>query len=806
MGSSRAFANRRLVVCAAIPTVLFSAACCAAEYKPPEKAAALDALKLVIAEASRLEQKVEVWVPLFGNLQRAKLLKADEKSVTVAVQGNPMDFPWQEFPSDRIAGMARSCLQENAKHALALADYYLACGQAEKADEALTLAAQWDAALGATLADRMKCLEALRTAKPPEPKGNGSAASGVPRLPSPSSPTAAGPVPAHASSTGPDYLKVKDLTPVKALETPKHSPLVLVRDGVAQAKVYVAEAKPRKNVEVLVQELVESVKLASGATLEVIRHSPAPPPSGGVPLIVIGDCEASRALGIDAARIPVEGYEVLTTPDRVFLVGSTIPIPDLGGWPPSYGNDGTAWAVADFLERFVNVRWYWPVSVGGRSVPEARTLTISPAHYTDEPVFRKREYFPGDGFSKKDGGWSPLWYDNKAAVPTERAIPAGVEKVDMTVCLAGLRQGFSWPYLIKVHDPQQIWKNQKLIDHHPDMFSKGKDGKPCFSMLCYSSPKTFDFLIAGCESVWDRKKEAMAPWDNHYVTWVTGTSATVSPFDMPLDCSCPDCQAVLTEKGGGPSKLMCLFVKKMCEEVKRRWPDKKVMFLPYWNYTWPADGVQFPDNLEIQLCTSTTGLPRNPQGLDKGLEWKISAWNKITHDKIQTWEYTGATNRTYALYQFPHTLKEYYTRNRALLAGSFINGGCLNDWAVYSITHHCWMKILWNPDVDVDAVMDVFCERMFGKASKLAREFLRIECDRYEKSNAAPGTGDGRENTGGIRSMFPTKVVAEMTQLWQAARQELKDDPVALQRFEHFTWTFEHFLKGYENSNGSKAK
>ena len=34
-----------------------------------------------------------------------------------------------------------------------------------------------------------------------------------------------------------------------------------------------------------------------------------------------------------------------------------------------------------------------------------------------------------------------------------------------------------------------------------------------------------------------------------------------------------------------------------------------------------------------------------------------------------------------------------------------------------------------------------------------------------------------------------------MTRLWQQARQELRDDPVALQRLEYWTWTFENFLK-----------
>ena len=55
---------------------------------------------------------------------------------------------------------------------------------------------------------------------------------------------------------------------------------------------------------------------------------------------------------------------------------------------------------------------------------------------------------------------------------------------------------------------------------------------------------------------------------------------------------------------------MGVFVKKMCEEVKKRWPDKRVIYLPYWNYTNCPEGLECPHNLEIQMCTMAFGLMR----------------------------------------------------------------------------------------------------------------------------------------------------------------------------------------------------
>ena len=112
---------------------------------------------------------------------------------------------------------------------------------------------------------------------------------------------------------------------------------------------------------------------------------------------------------------------------------------------------------------------------------------------------------------------------------------------------------------------------------------------------------------------------------------------------------------------------------------------------------------------------------------------------------------------------------------------------------------YCWMKLLWNPDLDVDAVMDVFCKRMFAKAAVPMREYLRLGCDGFEGKMVQTAFGDGRENIAGMRALLP---VHKMKELREQARQMLHDDPVALQRLEYFTWTFDAFSGG-NGGNGS---
>ena len=140
-------------------------------------------------------------------------------------------------------------------------------------------------------------------------------------------------------------LKPRDLTPVTWMEAPAHQPVDLVRDGRAQVVAFVADRNPSANLKRLVDELVEVVRLGTGATLERVDH----PPLADRPAIVIGDCDETRQAGIDAGQIPVEGFVVKTAANRVYLVGSTASLSSNAGISDAYSNEGTAWAVAGVI-------------------------------------------------------------------------------------------------------------------------------------------------------------------------------------------------------------------------------------------------------------------------------------------------------------------------------------------------------------------------------------------------------------------------------------------------------------------------
>lgn len=573
-----------------------------------------------------------------------------------------------------------------------------------------------------------------------------------------------------------------DLTPVTFLEPVAHAPVSLVQDGKPVAVVYVAATAPSTNLTILVNELVEDIQLTTGARLEVV----ASPPAATRSAIVIGDCEESRKAGIDAAAIPVEGFVVRTAPNRVFLVGSIQPLPITDTRKPGRGcaNDGTAWAVSDFLERSVGVRWYWPIAAGGRSVVQQASLQVPPTHYRDQPVFRKREFSNTVGYRRTS------WKANRkpgAAMLPDALLAPGTEVIATQPMLAGLRAGSSVPYIIQVHEPQKF--STQTQTEHPDMFQLRQDGTRSPAMLCYSSTNTLAYLLQGCEDAWDHGKRA---------SWVTATCVTVSPGDEPVGCYCEGC-AVFRNPAGGTygtaSKVMCRFVQKLCQEVKRRWPDKKVLYLPYWNYTDCDETLDYPGNLEIQMCTMAFGIMRQPD-VRRGMERQLRAWSRKVGGPITTWEYSHRVPEwTCAPVQYPHLVQDYYRTNRDILSGSFLNGRWIGEWSVAAPTDYCWFKVLWNPEVDIEAILDGLCARMFGKAAATSRELLRLQCDRWEKAPWRDGLGDaGKIRPKIYTDMWPPAVVAKMSELRDRARAEMAGDALSEQRFGYWTWTFDLFL------------
>ena len=99
--------------------------------------------------------------------------------------------------------------------------------------------------------------------------------------------------------------------------------------------------------------------------------------------------------------------------------------------------------------------------------------------------------------------------------------------------------------------------------------------------------------------------------------------------------------------------------------------------------------------------------------------------------------------------------------NRGKTVGTFING-TTDHWPRQHLSLYCWLKVLWNPDFDVDTAIDEYCRRMYGPAADSMRQLVALQIDGWEKSRL-PG---GRLSAKGIHEYcFPRKQVLRMEAL-----------------------------------------
>jgi hypothetical protein len=532
-------------------------------------------------------------------------------------------------------------------------------------------------------------------------------------------------------------LNARDLNPVTLRAAPAQPPVVLVEKGQAHAMIWNAAGGDAREIQ-------RSIKEATGAELPI--------ESGTLrtPAIVIGDCELAKQHGLDSSTLPAEGFIIKTAPGVVFIVGN---------------GQGLQWGCYEFCERFVGVRWYWPTDLG-RSVPRADTLSVPPVWLEDAPVFRKREMWPPTSNSWNGTG-TPL-----------------------TPVQTFLRGGNSWPVNLRVHQPD--WSRvDDYVQHRPEVFQLRSDGTRDTSMICYGNPRTLATYLENLERACSGQQPAYVPVD--------GSAITVSPNDAEIACHCPDCRRLWNESGGqygSASKILATFVVNLGREVKKRWPDKTIIFLPYLNYTLAPDGIPFPDNVEVQIC----GMPgmamyKEPSVLADE-QANVEKWVKLSGRKIQNWHYScWPENRTSAVFQYPHVVKAYYQQNRDRTIGTFINGET-DHWPRQNITLYCWLKVLWNPEFDIDAATAEFCERMFGPVATTMREVLHLQMAGWEESRWP----SSRLSAKAIHeTSYPRLTVLRLAELLDRARTEAAADGLALQRVEYYAAPFAAFFEDSKN-------
>lgn len=532
----------------------------------------------------------------------------------------------------------------------------------------------------------------------------------------------------------------------------------LVRDGVPVASIVVAK-QPTRSAQLAAVELQYHIQKITGARLPIVADDQSPKGSQ----ILVGESAATQLLNLRNDDFSPQEYLIKFLPDAIILMGrdandrGTLDYAEVTTFPNFFHEQGTCYAVYDFLERHAQVRWYLPTELG-ECCPTAKTLQVSGEEVRRSPAMKYRMAssfgtFPAD-----------LCGDT---VPLENPPPHLPAREQHLFRLRHRLGGM--PYsanhsLYGYYD--RFWKEgdaepgPTFEQFHPEYFAQGYQGKP--PQMCYTNPDLVRQVIQDARDYFDGKGLKTG-------SHAQGDFFPIVPMDNSQFCKCDKCAERLLEKatrGDGHfsndrvSNYFFAFVNEVAREVKKSHPQKYISALAYNYFVYPPTEFKLESNVSIQLCLVARNIYcRETQRNDRAI---LDAWTGESVDRPKLlWLYycfpSLVATRPLFLFSgdlppfrcfppfFAHTIVEQMEAYRkAGISGMMYEPSYIahNQQSVLldQLEFYVTWKLADDPTLDGNALIDEFFTRYYGSAAAPMKAFYELVEQTYANPANYPKT------------------------------------------------------------------
>jgi hypothetical protein len=335
---------------------------------------------------------------------------------------------------------------------------------------------------------------------------------------------------------------------------------------------------------------------------------------------------------------------------------------------------GCIYGVVDLLEKQLGCRMYAP---GFEVVPKTATVKIPAMEVRDQPVNEYRNAYGKFADNEDYRDW---------------------QRINV------VQDVFADGYYVHTFNRLIPW--QEYYTSHPEYFAL-MNGKRIPDQPCLTNPEVLKIALA--------KLEADIPLQPDKQLW------SVSQNDNFSYCQCDDCNKIIEEEGS-PAGPVIRFVN----EVAKRFPEETISTLAY-QYSRQAPKVTKPaDNVQIMLCTIELNRSQ-PIGEDPrsaSFLKDIVDWGKISKN-IYLWDYT--VNFSHHTTPFPnmHVLQpniQLFVKNNVHSHFQQSNTDVGHEFS--ELKSYLISRLLWNPDINADSVINDFMNGYFGAAAPFVRTYL----------------------------------------------------------------------------------
>jgi len=394
------------------------------------------------------------------------------------------------------------------------------------------------------------------------------------------------------------------------------------------------------------------------------------------------------------------------------------------------GNEkGTLYGVNSLLESYLGCRMHSPTA---EIVPKKKTVALPPIIDTQVPRFEFRDaHFTDSAYV--------AWH-----------------KLDNHRDLFGLY----------VHTFARLVPPEKYFKDHPEYFSELAGGRVPDGQLCLTNPEVFRIVV-------DKLRAHMTAQPEKRF-WSVSQNDTFSP------CECGACRAIDSAEGS-PSGSLLAFVNKVAEQF----PDKIISTLAYQYSRSAPKTIKPRPNVNIMLCSieCNRSRPLETDSLSASFRRDVDAWTSLTSN-IYLWDYVVQFRNLIS--PFPNlrvlqpNLQYFAKRGITHIFEQGAGPSLPNEFK--ELRTYLIAKLLWNPDINVDSLMDDFLRGYYGAAAP----FLRTYIDTMHDSLQASG-----QQLGIYGFPLPMKrgyladdCMTVYTQLFNEAERAVGTDTVMLKRVQ----------------------
>jgi hypothetical protein len=274
------------------------------------------------------------------------------------------------------------------------------------------------------------------------------------------------------------------------------SALTLVQEG-APTSVIVTGNNPVPTQKLAAEELQYHLKKMTGATVPIILEKDLGEAAGI--LILVGQSDLLKSKGIDTTTLPRETFIVKTLDGALVLAGE-----DGGDVNPRKARldnlrvrTGTLYAVYDFLQDQLGIRWVWPGELG-EVIPKRATVTVGELDIQETPKLFQRHWRQGTRPKMKGAG----------ALNFPRYVKSKLERLDQMfdeemLWLKRMKMGASYriPY---GHAFTEGYEERRIT--MPEIYAMQPDGHrglpneaypPEMVKICVTEPKLLEMVVEG---------------------------------------------------------------------------------------------------------------------------------------------------------------------------------------------------------------------------------------------------------------------------------------------------------------------